>query len=121
MLDTTNFKKLLEEERKRLTRQLSGIAEIDPNNPSDWVPTPPPDIQHEADPIDAADEIEEYAERIGIEVPLEEQLRKVNAALVAIESGTYGTCNIGGSNHPIEPERLEANPSALTCVAHMNS
>jgi len=119
MIDTNKFKKLLEEERARLSGQLSGIAEVNPNNPADWVPTPPPNIQHESDPIDAADEIEEYAERIGIEVPLEEQLRKVNAALAAIANGTYGTCSVGGTIHPIEEGRLEANPSALTCIAHM--
>ena len=121
MIDTTKYKKLLEEEKKRLEADLGEVAEKDPNNPGDWIPTPPPNIEHEADPIDAADAIEEYTERVGIEMPLEERLRDVNTALTAIKSGTYGTCNVGGKSHPIEPERLEANPAAMTCVEHINS
>ena len=120
MIDTAKYKKLLEDEKRRLEEDLSGVGERNPADPSDWTPTPPPDIQHEADPIDAADAIEEYTERVGIEGPLEERLQGVKAALAAIANGTYGTCQVGGNAHPIEPERLEANPAATTCVAHMN-
>ena len=116
-MDTNKYKTALMEERKRLEEELGGVAE---KENGDWVPTPPPNIEHEADPIDAADAIEEYAERVGIEGPLEERLRGVNAALKAIEDGTYGMCNVGGTSHPIETERLDANAAALTCVLHMN-
>ena len=36
-----------------------------------------------------------------------------------IEDGSYGTCETG-NDHPIEKERLDANPAARTCKAHMN-
>jgi len=121
MIDTTKYKKLLEEERKRLEEELAGVGEKNPSGSNDWTPTPPPNIEHEADPIDAADAIEEYAERVGIEIPLEERLKNVNEALAAIANGSYGICAVGGTPHPIEPERLEANPASITCVTHMNA
>jgi RNA polymerase-binding transcription factor DksA len=42
------------------------------------------------------------------------QLAEVDAALDRVESGTYGTCTVCG--HPIAPGRLEARPTAATCV-----
>ena len=120
MIDVNKYKKRLEDEKKKLEEELSSVAERNPADPTDWVATPPTDLDTQADPIDAADDIEDYAERMGLEAPLEEQLKTVNAALAAIEAGTYGQCQVGGSPHPIENERLEVNLSALTCVAHMN-
>ena len=77
-MNTDKYKKLLEEEKIRLESELSSVAERNPSKEGDgqddWIPTPPADIGHEADPIDQADEIEEYDDRIGIEKPLEEQL-----------------------------------------------
>lgn len=121
MVDANKYKKLLEEERERLEAELSGVAERSAEDPEDWVATPPTDLDTQSDPNDAADDIEEYGERIAIEKPLEEQLKSVNAALAAMAKGTYGTCNVGGKDHAIEEKRLEANPAAITCVAHMNS
>jgi DnaK suppressor protein len=48
---------------------------------------------------------------------LDKQLTEVNDALSRIDEGTYGLCEV--SNEPIEKERLEANPSARTCLKHM--
>lgn len=42
------------------------------------------------------------------------ELAQVEAALRALESGTYGTCTSCGK--PIAPERLEAIPWAPTCI-----
>lgn len=46
----------------------------------------------------------------------EEELDDVNAALAAIEEGTYGECTVCGKDIPFE--RLEALPTALTCIDH---
>jgi len=123
MLDTAKYKKLLEEELARLENELKSVGEVNPENPRDWVPTPPDDLELQADPIDRADAIEEYAERVGIEAPLEQQLKSVQKALAAIANNTYGICSVSDlahpNPHPIEIERLDANPSAPTCVAHM--
>jgi RNA polymerase-binding transcription factor DksA len=45
------------------------------------------------------------------------RLEKINAALQSIEDGTYGICEKGGE--PIEPERLDAEPTATTCMKHL--
>lgn len=44
------------------------------------------------------------------------RLAEVDAALARLEAGTYGVCAVGGE--PIDDERLEARPTALTCVKH---
>jgi RNA polymerase-binding transcription factor DksA len=44
-------------------------------------------------------------------------LNTVVHALGKIEAGTYGVCEVSGMD--IEEDRLEANPAARTCKAHM--
>ena len=44
------------------------------------------------------------------------RLAEVDAALERLAAGTYGTCAVGGE--PIDDARLEARPTATTCVAH---
>lgn len=46
----------------------------------------------------------------------DEELDDTNAALAAIEEGTYGKCTVCGKDIPFE--RLEALPTALTCIDH---
>ncbi|NUS40647.1 MAG: TraR/DksA family transcriptional regulator, partial [Terrabacter sp.] len=45
-----------------------------------------------------------------------EHLVEVDAALERLEAGTYGRCEVCGSAIPAE--RLEARPTARTCVQH---
>ncbi|MGY1755075.1 TraR/DksA family transcriptional regulator [Blastococcus sp. SYSU D01042] len=42
------------------------------------------------------------------------RLADVDAAVTAVESGTYGRCETCGG--PIAPERLAARPTARTCI-----
>ncbi len=42
---------------------------------------------------------------------------EVAAALARMDAGTYGFCEECGEK--IEEDRLEANPAAATCTAHM--
>ncbi|MBO3096346.1 TraR/DksA family transcriptional regulator [Cellulomonas dongxiuzhuiae] len=44
------------------------------------------------------------------------RLVEVDAALARVAAGTYGTCAVGGE--PIDDARLEARPTATTCVEH---
>jgi DnaK suppressor protein len=46
----------------------------------------------------------------------EQHLVEIDAALERIESGTYGTCVVGGE--AIDEERLEAMPWASLCIDH---
>ena len=119
MINVSKYKKLLEDERARLETELASVAEKNPNDPNSWIARPP-EQENQADPIDAADDVEDYIENAGIALPLEQQLEQVGAALAAMADGTYGMCSVGGETHPIEEKRLDANPSATTCVAHMN-
>jgi len=43
-----------------------------------------------------------------------ERLASVDAALARLDDGTYGTCTVCGQ--PIAAARLEARPTATTCV-----
>ncbi len=43
------------------------------------------------------------------------RLAEVDAAVTAVEAGAYGRCEACG--RPIDPERLAARPTALTCIA----
>lgn len=44
------------------------------------------------------------------------RLVEVDAALARLDAGTYGLCEVGGE--PIDAARLEARPTATTCVRH---
>jgi RNA polymerase-binding protein DksA len=43
-----------------------------------------------------------------------EELRAIDAALLRIADGTYGTCSV--CDRPIEVRRLEATPHAARCI-----
>lgn len=115
------------EAKANLQKELSRLARVNPDNPSDLEttyanPSEPGANQseREADPLDAAEHIEDYETRNAVEVQLESRLQEVNAALARIESGAYGWCESNsGEKHRIEEGRLAANPAARTCTAHM--
>jgi DnaK suppressor protein len=44
-----------------------------------------------------------------------QHLAEIDAALERVEAGSYGLCEICGE--PIAPGRLEARPTARTCIA----
>ena len=45
-----------------------------------------------------------------------EHLAEIDAAIARVEAGTYGDCEVCGETIP--QGRLEARPTARTCVAH---
>ena len=64
-----------------------------------------------------ADSSQVTAERGEVEAlagSLRESLNDVEAALVKLDNGTYGTCE--GCGEPIAPARLEAKPAARLCM-----
>ena len=74
------------------------------------------EIEPDADSNIVADNIEELATNVPVVEALEERLRNVERALEKIDEGTYGICDVGGEAIP--PERLKANPAAVTCIEH---
>lgn len=115
-IDTDAFKTRLTEEKERLEAQLKTVGRRNPANPADWEPLPQ-ETGQEADPVDAADLIEGYEDNTAILKDLEIRYNQVLAALGRIDAGTYGTCETGGE--PIEEARLDADPAARTCAAHI--
>jgi RNA polymerase-binding transcription factor DksA len=117
-LDTNKFKGLLEEELKKLEEELKSVGRINPTNPSDWEAVQGETNVDPADRNEVADGIEQYEENSAILKELETRFNNVKLALEKIDEGKYGVCEMSGEN--IELDRLEANPAARTCKAHMN-
>ncbi len=116
-MNTEHFKTKLEEEQALITKELGEMAVKDPSGL--WsAKDPQMDVMNAAaEPNEAADKVEEIDERTGEVTALSTRLADVKDALQKIEQGTYGVCEVSGE--PIEEERLEANPAARTCMAHM--
>lgn len=67
-------------------------------------------------PADQGTELaDEYVEQ-ALDEQRDEKLEKIDAALAAIEAGTYGSCSVCGEE--IAYERLQALPTASTCITH---
>ncbi|MEJ0053742.1 MAG: TraR/DksA C4-type zinc finger protein [bacterium] len=117
MTDTNTYKARLAEEKAKLESELASLGRRNPGNSGDWE-TVPPETGSEPDPVDAADQKEAYEENAGILSDLEIRYNEVLAALDRIEKRTYGICTVSGE--PIEEDRLNADPAAATCKAHLN-
>jgi len=120
-METKKYKKALEEELKLLTTELESTGVARSENPNDWIAKGSEETNSNddhSDPNDNADGLEELGERNAIISDLEIRFRNVKKALKRIEEGTYGVCEKSGEQ--IEETRLEANPAATTCIAHMN-
>jgi len=117
-MNTDFYKEKLLAEKAKLEGELATVGRINPDNPADWEPTPVNPGEREFDPNDRADKIEDYENNTAILKQLEIQLLDVNDALSKFEKGTYGVCEVDGSQ--IEEGRLNANPAARTSMKHMN-
>lgn len=114
----SSFKSRLEKELKSVEKELETVGVQNPDNPRDWQAkeTAMDVMNAPADANEAADKFEEYNENRAITDTLEVRYNSIKRALEKIDDGTYGICEINGEK--IEEERLEANPSARTCLAH---
>jgi RNA polymerase-binding transcription factor DksA len=102
---------------KEVTVELASLGIHNPDVNEDWVATPLPGSD-ETDPNDVADNAEEWEERAATLALLETTWNDTRRALAKMDAGTYGTCEI--CQAPITEDRLEANPSARTCLAHID-
>ena len=117
-MNIQQFKQKLEEEKRLLEEELKDVGKPNPLNPSDWEAKEEPNAE-KADLNTQADVYEEIEERHAITDTLEARLQNVNAALARIGEGSYGVCEVCGER--IEEDRLNANPAARTCKAHLNN
>ena len=117
MSDYTEAKAKLEALQATIISELADLGVHQPAD-GDWVATPEGVETSQADPNVVADRNEDWAERRATLSALEIRFNNIKRALNKIEAGTYGVCEISGE--PIEADRLEANPAARTCKAHLN-
>jgi RNA polymerase-binding transcription factor DksA len=115
-LDLDYFKKRLEGEKTRLESQLAQVGKKNPAVPGDWEPTAAEMNIQVSEQSELADAFEEMEKRSAVEIHLEEKLNEVIAALHRIQKGVFGICGV--CKEQIDEKRLEANPSAATCVKH---
>jgi len=110
------FKKKLEEEKIKLESRMGSIGRKNPAVPGDWEPAPL-DPSIESDPIDQADVITNRENDVAVLIDLEARYDAILSALSRIDKNTYGKCEVCGKE--IVEERLEADPSATTCIEHL--
>lgn len=103
-------------EKKRLESALGNIGRRNPRVPDDWEPLPP-EMGTESDLADQADVVTSRESNAAVLADLEARYDTVLAALARIEKGMYGKCEVCGGK--IEEARLEADPAATTCIAHL--
>lgn len=118
-LDLKHFKQKLDDEKAKLEGELKTVGRINPSNPNDWQATPTDMEVDTADRLEVAESIDQFEENTAILKELEIQFNDVKLALKKIEDGNYGLCEEDGK--PIPVGRLEANPSARTCIDHVKS
>lgn len=111
------YKIKIEDELKSVETELKTVGRKNPDNPADWEPMPEKMDISPADDNEVADSIEAYEENTAILKQLEIRFNELKNALVRIEKGTYGICEVG--KEVIEAERLDANPAATTCIKHV--
>ena len=116
--DTTLLKKKLLEEKALLEKELATIARKNPDHAGDWEAVPEDRGVAPASRDDVADKLESFEENIAITRQLEARFAEVKGALLRLENGAFGICII--CHKDVEPERLLANPAALTCKEHLN-
>ena len=116
MKDTKKYKKLLDEEKKKLIKELGTVGQKKSGVPGEWEAVATDLDSDSADENETADELEEYEGNMGIVEKLEAQLRTVDQALKKIIDGTYGQCDT--CKETIPEERLKANPASATCIKH---
>lgn len=115
-MNTSHFKELLLAEKELLEKDLSSIGRKNPDRKGDWEAVEAQD-GNEVEEGEIADNMADFDDNRNNLSQLETRLVEVTSALDKIESGDYGICAICGEK--IEEDRLEANPAATTCIAHM--
>ena len=107
MIDQDALRAVLTEQRANLREEIEGQG-ADPE--SDEVI-----FVDDAGFSDRSHSTEERSKLISVVRALRSNLRDVDRALAKMDAGTYGTCERCGK--PIAPERLEALPWAVLCIA----
>lgn len=98
------FKRLLEEEREKLLRELETFRTQKVSGV----------VSHSNHMAEVATDAFDQARGQSLERHLEKLLQEIEHALSKFDKGTYGLCESCGK--PIEETRLETLPQALYCL-----
>lgn len=112
-IDTTEYRKQLEEEKARLLHAVGFLERENPGSISE-------ELGEVADggtdnhPADTATAMYDRELDEGLEEGARDTVAEIDAALQRIEDGTYGICEVCGK--PIGGERLSALPWTRLCI-----
>ena len=107
------MKNRLLEERSRIEEELKRFANKDKHDKDVYNPKFP-DMTDKLE--ESAGEVSQFVDELALEGSFEQTLKAIDHALEKTEDNSYGICDI--CKKEINPKRLEANPSAATCVEH---
>ena len=107
------MKNKLIEEKARIENELKRFSTRDAHNKSHFNPQFS-DITDKLE--ESAGEVSQFADDLALEQNFEKEIKGIDHALDNIANGSYGICEV--CKKEINPKRLEANPSAVTCVEH---
>jgi RNA polymerase-binding protein DksA len=110
-IETDRFRRLLLEERKRVSDALDYLHAENPGTMEDETGE---EITVDNHPADAATITFDREMDYTLEDNSENVLIAIDAALGRLDEGTYGVCQRCGRQ--IAPERLEARPWASLCI-----
>lgn len=112
----TKLKKMLIEQQNSLKEFIDEDDLLDKGSLRDSVEELSTIDNH---PADLATELFEREKDMALKAHNEDELQKVEAALEAMEKGTYGVCVTCGEDIPYD--RLTAVPYTLFCIEHANA
>jgi RNA polymerase-binding transcription factor DksA len=118
MLDKKKIKERLEKEKNDLIEELKDMGKLNPET-DEWEATPEAMEYRDSDQNDMADRFEEYESRSSMIKALEPRLNNILRALKNINKESFGKCEV--CKNEIEAVRMEANPAARTCKAHLET
>lgn len=107
------LRKRLEDERASLQADMSTLESEDIDAGQEYDEESSSQSNH---PADSGTETFEQERGLSIDLTFQSQLAQVERALAKMDEGTYGVCDIGGEEIPLE--RLEALPYAVLCIKH---
>ena len=108
-LDIEKYRRKLIEERDHLNEEIGTVAEV-AEPVSD-------DLQITAANAPVISEVKDIQTTVAN--MKSDRLEKINAALQSIDEGAYGKCSVCGKE--IESQRLDAEPTATTCIEHAHA
>jgi RNA polymerase-binding transcription factor DksA len=110
-IDVGQFRERLESERERVSGLISSLRDEIGTSEAEQTGELASYDQH---PADQGSETFEREKDLSILEGLENELAEIEAALQRVDDGTYGFDEVTGE--PIDPNRLEAVPTARTNV-----